>query len=126
MTEQSTKSKIVLARLFAGDMILGELEDPAVGSEVTLKNPRMIAIAPTMAGQMRVALGSVCEPFKVKRLRESITIPKSQIMFQLNEDEIDNELLNGYKSEVTGIKIASAAETASINGSTSKPGNFVL
>jgi len=127
MTEQSTKSKIVLARLFAGDMILGELEDPAASSDVTLlKNPRMIAIAPTMAGQMRVALGSVCEPFKVKRLRESITIPKSQIMFQLNEDEIDNELLNGYKSEVTGIKIASAAETASINGSTSKPGNFVL
>ena len=126
MTEQTTKSETVLVKLFAGDMILGELEVPAVGSEVTLKNPRMIAIAPTMTGQVRIALGSVCEPFKVKRLKESITIPKSQIMFQLGEDEIDNELLNGYKSEISGIKIASAAETASINGSGRKPGDFVL
>ena len=39
----------------------------------------------------------------------------AQVMFVLEEGEIDTELVNGYKSEISGIKIASAAETASIN-----------
>lgn len=116
---------IVLVKLYSGDMILGKKICTSTDSVVELVDPRMIAIAPTMTGSVRVALGSVCEPFNVKRLKESFSVQKSQVMFELSEDEIDKELLNGYKSEISGIKIATAAETASLNGSP-KPGEFIL
>lgn len=117
---------IVLVKLYSGDMILGK---KVVGSAseptVKLLDPRIIAIAPTMSGSIRIALGSVCEPFNVKRLKDEFSVQASQIMFELTEDEIDKELLNGYRSEISGIKIATTAETASLNGSP-KPGEFVL
>lgn len=124
-------SGVVLVKLYSGDMILGEKDQTAtslstyVGPNTSLKNPRIVAIAPTMTGQVRIALGSVCEPFNVKRLKEFISIPKSQIMFELSEEEIDKELVNGYKSEVSGIKIASTSDMAALNGAT-KPGSFSL
>lgn len=107
--------KIVLVKTFSGDMILGKkVEDANAMMQfiVTLKDPRVVVIAPTMTGTVRIALGTVCEPFKVQRLKEKVEIPKSQIFFELDESEIDNELVNGYKSEVAGIKLASAADIA--------------
>lgn len=124
-------SKIVLVKLYSGDMILGEKDQTTaslpthIELNTSLNNPRMVAIAPTMTGQVRIALGSVCEPFNVKRLKEFISIPKTQIMFELSEEEIDKELVNGYKSEVSGIKIASTSDMAALNG-TPKPGSFTL
>lgn len=123
-------NEIVLLKLYGGEMILGELEPSEVPlstyikTTTTLKNPRALAIVPSMTGGMKVAIGSVCEPFNVKRLKERIVIPDTQIMFQLSESEIDNELVNGYKSEVSGIKIASAAETAAMNANAT--GDFIL
>ena len=115
----NVNEKIKLVKLFSGDMIMGSVEEaadaPVMEFNVNLYNPRQVAIVPTMNGTMRVALGSVCEPFNVKRLKEFITIPKTQVMFVLEEDEIDNQLVNGYKSEISGIKIASASDTASLN-----------
>ena len=35
-------------------------------------------------------------------------------MFKLDQPEIDKELVNGYKSEISGIKIASAADTMAV------------
>ena len=128
LQENNTASEIVLVKLFSGDMILGEKDQSNASPEelnTNLKNPRMVAIAPTMTGQVRIALGSVCEPFNVKRLKEFISIPKTQIMFELSEEEIDMELVNGYKSEVSGIKIASASDMAALNNEP-KPGSFTL
>ena len=111
------EEQIVLVKLFNGEMILGSRSGDPSGSmfNLTLRNPRQVAIMPTMAGSVKVALGSVCEPFRVKRLEDEVTFPMAQVMFVLEEGEIDTELVNGYKSEISGIKIASAAETASIN-----------
>lgn len=128
LQENNTVSEIVLVKLYSGDMILGEKDQSNVHPEelnTNLKNPRMVAIAPTMTGQVRIALGSVCEPFNVKRLKEFISIPKTQIMFELSEEEIDKELVNGYKSEVTGIRIASTSDMAALNNEP-KPGSFTL
>ena len=120
----NVNEKIKLVKLFSGDMIMGSVEEaadaPVMEFNVNLYNPRQVAIVPTMNGTMRVALGSVCEPFNVKRLKEFITIPKTQVMFVLEEDEIDNQLVNGYKSEISGIKIASASDAASLNN---RPGD---
>ena len=117
--------KIVLLRLYNGDLIIGKTSSAEDSEKIDLVEPRAIAIVPTMTGSVRVAIGSICEPFKVKRLKEKFSVLRSQVMFELAEDEIDNELVNGYKSEITGIKIASASETASLNANP-RPGEFIL
>lgn len=114
---ENTKTKIVLVKLYSGDYIIGEVYNNAsqVGSYV-MKNPRQIIMMPNMSGSMSVALKPVCFPFTSKRLKDEITIEKTQIMFTLLDElgEIEKEIINGYKSEITGIKIATAAESVSI------------
>ena len=108
------KENIVLVKLFNGEMVIGSKKEDGQIFNITMTNPRAIAIVPTMSGSVRVAMGSVCEPFRVKRLMDEISIPMAQVMFTINEDEIDKELSNGYKSEISGRKIASAADAAAI------------
>ncbi len=123
------QEEIILVKLYGGDIIIGKKSNEQTSSfiqnEVVLIDPRAIVIAPTMTGDVRVAIASVSEPFKVKRLKEKLVVPKVQIMFELAEDEIDKELVNGYKSEISGIRIASAAEAASLN-SKNEAGEFTL
>lgn len=132
--ESKNSGKIVMLRLYNGDMIIGERvwnNEPLscnFNLDYVLANPRAIAVVPTMSGSVKIAMGSVCEPFRVERLRKRITINAAQVMFALNEDEIDKELVNGYKSEISGIKIATAADTATINSAKGNavPGEFIL
>lgn len=111
---------IILLKLFNGEMIIGEeVNDITLSCNVktgySLNNPREVGIMPTMTGSVQMALTSVCAPFKVKRLKDFIHIPYSQVMFALNENEIDNELIQGYKSEISGIKIATQSDLNSLN-----------
>jgi len=117
--------KIIILKLFNGELIIGTKDKTEQVFNVVLKNPRQIAMVPTMSGSVNVVMGSVCAPFKVKRLQEEISIPMNQVMLTINEDEIDNELINGYKSEISGIKIASAADAASLK-SVGADGDFTL
>lgn len=124
-------NSIILVKLYNGDMIIGtkkvpetsEIPKPQVWGRIILKDPRQIMVIPTMTGDVRLAITKICHPFNVKRLEEEIFINSSQVFFTLDEDEIEKELINGYKSEVSGIKIASASETAAVNN---KGGDFIL
>ena len=131
--ERKNSSEIVMLRLYNGDMIIGKRvwNEPLscnFNLDYILENPRAIAIMPTMSGGVKIAIGSVCEPFRVERLKKQISINSAQVMFALSEDEIDKELVNGYKSEISGIKIATVADTAAINSTkgVSTPGEFIL
>ena len=131
--ERKNSSEIVMLRLYNGDMIIGKRvwNEPLscnFNLDYILENPRAIAIMPTMSGGVKIAIGSVCEPFRVERLKKQISINPAQVMFALSEDEIDKELVNGYKSEISGIKIATAADTAAINSTKGNtvPGEFIL
>ena len=131
--ESKNSSEIVMLRLYNGDMIIGKRvwNEPLscnFNLDYILENPRAIAIMPTMSGGVKIAIGSVCEPFRVERLKKRISINSAQVMFALNEDEIDKELVNGYKSEISGIKIATTADTAAINSTKGNtvPGEFIL
>lgn len=110
--------KIVLVKLYNGDFIIGKdateisCDKPSV---FVLEEPRSIMMAPTMTGEIRMIISSVCEPFKSQRFSNSISIQWNQIFFILTEDEIGKELIDGYKSEISGIEIATPSETASIN-----------
>lgn len=123
-------NNIILLKLFNGEMIIGEEDENACNLSCEIKtgyklnNPRSVGIIPTMTGSVQIAMTSICAPFKVKRLKEYIYIPNEQVMFELHEDEIDNELINGYKSEISGIKIATHSDIAELNKS--KPSEFIF
>jgi len=132
-TQTSKVEEIVLLKLYNGEMVIGKrvYNEPLscnFNVDYVLDDPRAIAIIPTMSGSVKIAMGSVCEPFRVERLKKRIVISGAQVMFALVEDEIDKELINGYKSEISGIRIASAADTAAINSSKGDavPGEFIL
>ena len=121
--------RTVLLKLYSGEMIMGKKistnEDTMMSFTETLHDPREVMIAPTVTGSVRVVLGSVCEPFNVKRLKESVAIQKSQILFELSEDEIESELLAGYKSEISGIKLASPADVSAVGTSSVGSNRFM-
>ena len=111
--------KIELDKLYSGEYIIGEVNyntESVDDSFISMKNPRQLIMMPSMSGSMSIALKPICFPFASKRLKDSVALEKSQIMFRLFDElgEIDKEIINGYKSEISGIKIASTAETASI------------
>ena len=122
--------KVVMLKLYNGDFMIGTIDSEAKDdSKIFLNDPRDFAIMPTMSGGIQVALRPICSPFKSNRLKKACEVRKDQILFILNEDEIDNEVVNGYKSEISGIKIASAVETASIasnSSSATSPKEFII
>ena len=106
---------IVLARLFSGELIIGQKSKDIEEGKVTLDEPRTIAMVPTMSGSVQVALRPICAPFTCPRLTKQYAVPESQVMFILSSDEIEKELVNGYISEVTGIAVASGADAIAVS-----------
>lgn len=121
---------IVVLRLYSGEMIIGKLNQFSDGlsdRQYELEDPRSIMMVPTMRGDVHIVMKPVCSPFAVKRLEKSLTVLCDQVMFRLDQSEIDKELVNGYKSEISGIKIASAADTMAITANQQQGGGeFVL
>lgn len=122
---------IVVLRLYSGEMIIGKLnlfsDELSDMQYYELEDPRSIMMVPTMRGGVHIVIKPVCSPFAVKRLEKSLTVPCDQVMFKLDQSEIDKELVNGYKSEISGIKIASATDTMAISANKQQgSGEFVL
>jgi hypothetical protein len=123
-------NNIILLKLFNGEMIIGEEDKNTwnlsceIKTGYKLNNPRSVGIIPTMTGSVQIAMTSICAPFKVARLKKYIYIPNEQVMYELHENEIDNELINGYKSDISGIKIATSSDMTKLNES--KPNEFIF
>lgn len=105
---------IVLMKLYNGEYIIGE--DAGIDRDdiTTLKSPRLVVMMPTMNGAMGIALKPVCFPFTSKRLKDSFEVRMAQVMYVLHDElgEIEKDIVNGYKSEVSGVKIATPEEAA--------------
>ena len=114
ITDTNLGVKVVLLRLYNGDYIIGETIDDGVSNMIDLSNPRTLIMVPTMTGEMRMAMQTVC-PFSEK-IKKELSVRREQVMFVVGEDELGKELINGYKSHVSGIKIATTEETAAVNG----------
>lgn len=110
-----TETKIELIKLYNGDYVIGELETENE-NKIAYKNPRLLVMMPTMSGSVQMGIKPLTFPFKCKRLSDHIDIETSQILYRLydSSNEIDGEIIKGYNSEVTGIKIASAKDTAAV------------
>ena len=115
---------IVLMKLYNGEYIIGEDVGLEGDDITTLNNPRLVVMMPTMNGSMGIALKSVCFPFTSKRLNDSFEVRMSQVMYVLYDElgEIEKDIANGYKSEVSGLKIATPEEAAAY----SKASNIII
>jgi len=122
---------IVILRLYGGEMLIGksvpceDLSKAVVGCR-DLEDPRSIIMVPTMRGDLHIAMKPVCAPFAVERLKKRMTVQSAQVMFEIGQDEIDKELLNGYKSEISGIRIASTADAMAIASGQQEKDGFAL
>lgn len=105
---------IVLMKLYNGDYIIGEDVGLEGDDITTLKSPRLVVMMPTMTGSMGIALKPICFPFANKRLMDSFEVHMSHVMYVLYDElgEIEKDIVNGYKSEVSGLKIATPEEAA--------------
>ena len=118
---------VIVLRLYSGEMLIGRRYVTSDPREVVLLDPRSIVIVPNMQGGIHIAMRPVCAPFAVKRLEQELSVKADQVMFTLIQDEIDKELVNGYKSEISGIKIASTADTMAIAANQQRGGGeFIL
>lgn len=116
--------KIVLMKLYNGEYIIGE-DIGLEGDDITaLKSPRLVVMMPTMKGSMGIALKPVCFPFTSLRLKDRFEVRMSQVMYVLHDElgEIEKDIVDGYKSEVSGIKLASPEEAAAY----SKPSGIII
>lgn len=120
--------KVVMLKLYNGDFIIGTANSMNISDnsvDIALNDPRLFMMVPTAPGSVGVALRDVGAPFNVPRLKKSCEFRRDQVLFVLDESEIDNEVINGYKSEVAGIKIATVADAASF-ASSSQSGKEII
>ena len=97
--------KVKLVRTMSGEYLLATVDSASESVETLhLKNVRKLSIGMSMTGQASVALIPIC-PFSTKKLEE-IDINRSQIMFTVDEAELQSEVVTSYKSEISGITLA--------------------
>ena len=104
--------KIKIIRTIQGEYFIGEVANSDGGicetDKITLNHVRKLASQMTMNGAAAVMLIPVCIPINIKPI-DTIEVPKSFVLFDIDEDNVQKELIDEYKSEISGIKIVSNA-----------------
>ena len=103
--------KVKLIRTMNGEYLLAMVDNDVAIDDISqtnnilhLKDVRKLSIGMSMTGEASVALVPIC-PFAINKIEE-INIDKSQIMFELDEDNIQKEIVTSYRSEISGITLA--------------------
>jgi len=103
-------SKVKMLRTVGGEFYIGEheLQDGEVQNDtITLKNIRVFSMQMTGNGQAGIAFIPVF-PFSPSKRFETLTFTKDQYILVADEEEIDGQIVNGYKSNVTGIDLSAS------------------
>lgn len=100
------KDKVAIVRTVGGEYFIGTVDNDS-DTNITLKDTRVIMSQMTPNGVGTFAAPLV--PFAIKS-PENITINKNYIICIVEEDNIVKDLLNGYKSQITGIACATTPD----------------
>ena len=118
LNQMDKKEKIVMLRLVGGEFLIGKLDEAIVvdensnvqdnGNKINLEDARVFSIQMTGRG---AAIGLLpLFPFtksEIKALGRA-EIDKSIVIQVVDENYIDGEILNAYKSNVSGIDMSAA------------------
>lgn len=105
-------NKIVMVRTISGEFIIGTINDvEIVGEEqkpnvLRLKDSRIFNIQMTGKGAAIAFIPPF--PFCTTKIMADIEIDKSNIIMEVNEKDIDLEIVNGYKSNISGIDLSAS------------------
>ena len=105
--------KVVVIRTVSGEFFIGfkkeELEnsnDPVntirINMAITLTDPRNLSVVMTPQGP-RISASPIV-PFANQDPKE-ISIPKSFVLAEIEEDNLNDQIVKGYKTEVSGIVV---------------------
>ena len=111
-------SKIIMLRLIGGEFIIGKKDTSTIvdansnvcenDNKIRLNEARVFSVQMTGRGAAIAFLPVF--PFTEKPISvlNNIEVDKSVILQVINEQYIDGEILNGYKSNISGIDLSAA------------------
>lgn len=104
--------KIVMIRTISGEFIIGSINNVEIVGETTnddvikLKNSRIFNIQMTGKGAAIAFIPPF--PFSTAKIMDEIEVHKSAIIMTIEEKDIDLEIVNGYKSNISGIDLSAS------------------
>jgi len=118
-------NKINMYKMYTGGIVIGEVVNEN-DDNVTLSNPRIVSPQMTMSGYALVLTDIV--PYKVLTTRkiDEVTINKMQIMVTIQEDDIIKDIINEYRSDVSGIDIVSGVNADLLKKEPTKGGDIII
>jgi Icc-related predicted phosphoesterase len=105
-------NKIVMIKTVGGEFIIGKLDDietvgePINNDTIKLTDSRIFNIQMTNKGAAIAFIPPF--PFSTGKIISDIEIYKSSIILMVNENDIDLEIINGYKSNISGIDLSAS------------------
>lgn len=126
-------TEVIMLRLYNGDYIIGEYSNDTNNVDenvitdndvIHLKNPREFVFMPSIGGSVSAGFRPLCL-FDTSS-KERVAIRKDQIMITVKNVEVPKEIENGYRSNISGISIASPTDIPNIDGSNNESGNSII
>lgn len=110
------KDKVVMLRTLGGEFIIGfednsDIVDANGNTQSTsdtynLKDARIFNLQMTRQGAA-IAFVPIF-PFNTSKNIDKIEVYKNQVLLKVDEDLIDAEIINGYKSHISGIDLSAS------------------
>jgi len=108
------KEKVVMVRTIGGEFIMGSQDDCDIVSadgkvqaqdtdKIILKHARIFNIQMTGRGAAIAFIPPF--PFSQQVKHDDLELSSSIIMLKIDESDIDAEIVNGYKSNITGLDL---------------------
>ena len=96
--------KVTVVKTVGGEYYIGHSME-RVDETITLKDPRLLTMQMTPQGQPAVMAISPYYFLKNQKL-DRISIPENGVIYPfMTENDIDEKLISGYKTEITGIQV---------------------
>lgn len=105
--------KITLIKLVSGEFIIGSISiDDKTSENIELSDPRTIQFMASPMGQVDIRFMPICM-FTAKEPK-SMIVQRKHIVFQYDEDNIQPDLVKGYRSHISGIQVANTSDLDSL------------
>jgi hypothetical protein len=111
------KQRVIMVRTVSGEFIIGTENTETVIAEdgstiesncnaISLKDARIFNIQMTGKGAAIAFIPPF--PFCTTKIISDIEIDKSNVILVVDEKDIDTEIINGYKSNISGLDLSAA------------------
>lgn len=108
-------TEVTMIRTIGGEFIIGTQDKPIIidgektvdtSDTYTLVNARIFNLQMTRQGAAIAFIPLF--PFSTSKNIDTLVIDKRNVLIKVDEDLLDGEIINGYKSNITGIDLSAA------------------